>query len=96
MIQWLEKPLGCLPLNYPILAYLTTAFIISVVGECLHNISMMGGKVVSVTTDGFITDIKDLKSKLLALKPEKIPLFLLYRDLRYDLSESKDYLEVKH
>lgn len=56
----------------------------------------MGGKVVSVTTDGFITDIKDLESKLLALKPEKIPLFLLYRDLRYDLSESKDALEVKH
>ena len=47
---------------------------------------MMGGKVVSVTTDGFITDIKDLESKLLVLKQEKIPLFLLYRDLRYDLS----------
>jgi hypothetical protein len=57
---------------------------------------MKGGKVVSVTTDGFITDITDMESKLLALKPNKIPLLLLYRDLRYDLSESKDSLEVKH
>jgi len=57
---------------------------------------MKGGKVVSVTTEGFITDITDMESKLLALKPEKIPLLLIYRDLRYDWSESKDYLEIKH
>lgn len=40
----------------------TTAFVISVIGECLDNIAKIGVvKVVSVTTDGFITDIKDLE-----------------------------------
>jgi hypothetical protein len=26
--------------------------------DCLHNIYMMGGEVVSITTDAFSTDIK--------------------------------------
>jgi len=30
----------------------------------------IGGKVVSVTTDGFITDIKDLEAELLKLPTE--------------------------
>lgn len=51
-------------LSNPLIASWTTAFIRSVVGECLHNISKLGGKVVSVTTDGFITDIENLEEKL--------------------------------
>jgi len=48
-------------LSNPLIVSWTTAFIRSVVGECLHNIQKLGGKVVSVTTDGFITDIEDLE-----------------------------------
>lgn len=82
-------------LSNPILASWTTAFIRSVIGECLHNISKLKGKVVSVTTDGFITNIADLESKLLNLKEEEeIPLLTKYRSLRKDLGGC-DALEVK-
>jgi len=83
-------------LSNPIIASWTTAFIRSVVGECLHNISKLGGKIVSVTTDGFITDVKDLESKLLNLNPESIPLFTIYREIRKLLSGNSTGLEIKH
>lgn len=51
---------------------------------------------MSVTTDGFICNIKDLESKLLSLKSEDIPLFTLYRNLREDLSSNPESLEIKH
>jgi hypothetical protein len=84
-------------LSNPILASWTTAFIRSVIGECLHNISKLGGKVVSVTTDGFISDVKCLESKLMQLDRESIPLLLKYRELRKDLAGvGKDSaLEIK-
>jgi hypothetical protein len=68
-----------------------------VIGECLHNIQKLGGKIVSVTTDGFITDIEDLETKLLTLSPEYIPLLLKYRSLRLDLTDgvSDEALEIK-
>jgi hypothetical protein len=83
-------------LSNPILASKTTAFIRSVIGECLHNIDKLGGKVVSVTTDGFITNIKDLENKLLSLKPSEIPLFTKYREIRETLSGNSTALEIKH
>jgi hypothetical protein len=85
-------------LSNPILASWTTAFIRSVIGECLHNIHKLGGKVVSTTTDGFITDILDLESKLSNLPQEEIPLFSLFKKLRIDLtgSETTTSLEIKH
>lgn len=63
------------------LASWTTAFIRSVIGECWHNISKLNGKVVSVTTDGFITDLTDLESKLLTLPSEDIPLLKTKKNL---------------
>lgn len=54
-------------LSNPILASWTTAFIRYVLGECLHNIKYLGGKIVSVTTDGFITDIENLEDRILPL-----------------------------
>jgi hypothetical protein len=84
-------------LSNPILASKTTAFIRSVIGECLHNISLLGGKVVSVTTDGFITDVDDLETKLLSLPSKDIPLFLKYKELVQDLvSEDAKILELKN
>jgi hypothetical protein len=57
-------------LSNPILASMTTAFIRSVIGECLHNIQALGGKIVSVTTDGFITDLPNLEEAIMKL-PEQ-------------------------
>ena len=74
-------------MSNPVLASWTTAFIRSVIGECLHNIGKIGGKIVSVTTDGFITNIEDLESKLLKLPTESTPLFTLFKALRVALSE---------
>lgn len=84
-------------LSNPILAFWTTAFIRSVIGECLHNIQKLGGKTVSVTTDGFITDIEDLEDKLLTLPIEDIQLLTKYRSLRLDLTNGKspEGLEIK-
>jgi hypothetical protein len=52
----------------PIIASWTTAFIRSIVGECLDKVSKLKGKVVSATTDGFITDIENLEYKLIGGK----------------------------
>lgn len=80
-------------LSNPILASYTTAFIRSVVGECLDNINKLGGKIVSVTTDGFITDLPDLENKLLNCKNNY--LFKEYRKIRFELSKNPEGIELK-
>jgi hypothetical protein len=84
-------------LSNPILASWITAFIRSVIGECLHNIQKLGGKIVSVTTDGFITDLDDLENKLLSLPKEDTVLLTKYRALRGELTDGKsnEALEIK-
>lgn len=74
-------------LSNPILASWITAFIRSLIGECLHNIQILGGKVVSVTTDGFITNLKALESLLYKLPENSTPLLRLYHKLRVDLHD---------
>lgn len=74
-------------LSNPILASWTTAFIRSVIGECLDNIHKLGGKIVSTTTDGFITNIPNLETILSNLSPESTPLLTLFRNLRIALSD---------
>jgi hypothetical protein len=46
-------------LSNPIIAYWTT--IRSVIGECLNRIHTVGGRVVTVTTEGLITDLTNLE-----------------------------------
>ena len=83
-------------LSNPILASRTTAFIRSVIGECLHNIHKLGGKVVSVTTDGFITNVKNLEDELLKLPTKETPLLQRYRMLTKQLdNDEARALEVK-
>lgn len=50
---------------------------------------------MSVTTDGFITDISDLETKMLDLPDEEIPLFTKYRLLRFGLVKNSTSLELK-
>lgn len=52
-------------LSNPIIASWITGYVRSIIGETLHTIQILKGRVISVTTDGFITDIPDLESKLM-------------------------------
>lgn len=90
-------------LSNPILASYITGFTRALIGECLHNIQSLDGKVISVTTDGFITDVEDLENKILSLKNTNKNCLLLYREIRRFLttfknSESYDErgLEIKN
>lgn len=94
---------GCL--SNPIICGYITALVRCVVGECLHNIHRIGGKVVSVTTDGFITDMDNLEDVLLEKasgKSGESTMFLrLFRLLRHhvisaDKSQDTRGLEIKH
>lgn len=55
----------------PVLASSVTGFIRAVISETLNNIHEMGGYVISVTTDGFITNIDNLEERLLKLEYKK-------------------------
>lgn len=78
-------------LTNPILASWITSFTRSVIGELLHEISLLGGRVISVTTDGFLTDIPDLESKL----SDKNILIRIYQAIRMELSKDPTALELK-
>lgn len=77
-------------LSNPILASYTTGFCRAIVGECLNNVVKLGGKVVSVTTDGFLSDIKDLENKILENKSLNKDCLILYRGIRQKLTAQID------
>jgi hypothetical protein len=91
-------------LSNPLIASWTTAFIRSIIGECLHAIDLLKGYVVSVTTDGFITDIPNLEEILCAdfvsnsksdsgsFKPTLLKHF---KKIRNQLSGDSNSLEIK-
>lgn len=81
-------------LTNPLIASWTTAFIRSIIGECLHSIALEKGLVVSVTTDGFITNLKDLELNLNG-KTDTNLLFNEFKLIRLLLSSNDDALEVK-
>lgn len=84
-------------LSNPLIASWTTAFIRSIIGECLQGISVLqpAGKVVSVTTDGFITDVPNLEDELIANSKSNSNLLGFYKRMRDELSEDNKALEVK-
>jgi hypothetical protein len=85
-------------LSNPILAGYITGFIRSVIGECLHNISTLKGEVISATTDGFITNIENLESKILDLPEKSTILFRTFRKIVSELSAGtiENCLELKN
>jgi hypothetical protein len=83
-------------ISNPVIASSITGFIRSVISETLNNIEYLGGRVLSVTTDGFITDIENLEDKLLNLDYKKIMLLKYYRVLRSILSGDPSAYELKH
>jgi len=74
----------------PLLASYITGFTRALIGECLHNISILKGDVVSVTTDGFICNIENLEDKILESPKTIKTLLSLYRDLRVILTKESD------
>lgn len=83
-------------LTNPILASYTTSFVRCLIGECLHNAQTLKGVVVSVTTDGFITNLPDLESRILELK--HCNTFLkVFKNIRRDITDGVDEraLELK-
>ena len=83
-------------LSNPIIASWITGFIRSVIGELLHNISQLNGKVVSATTDGFITDLDDLENKILEKTGSSYTFLNEYRKIRSILSKNPISLELKN
>lgn len=79
-------------LSNPILASWVTAYIRSIIGECLHIIQKNKGLVVSVTTDGFITDLENIEKIMVG---EKSLLFNTFKELRERLSGDNTGLELK-
>lgn len=85
-------------LSNPLIASWITSFIRSVIGELLYYTDKLNGRVVSATTDGFITDVENLENKILDLqvKENKVRSLLReYRNSRKYLSDNIEGLEVK-
>jgi len=82
-------------LTNPLLASYITGFTRALIAECLHNVNILGGEVVSTTTDGFICNIKDLEDKILDNPNTLKTLLLLYRELRTILTTQEKDESVK-
>ena len=78
-------------LTNPLIASWTTAFVRSIMGECLQAVQNLGGVVVSVTTDGFITNLENLEDKL-----SENYLLGEFRKVRKNLSGESIGLEQKN
>jgi hypothetical protein len=62
-----------------------------VIGECLHSIQELGGVVVSVTTDGFLTNVEELDEKLVSKY-----LYGEFKNIRMLLANETLGLELKN
>lgn len=84
-------------LSNPLIASYITSFVRVVVGECLQNLQEINGNVISVTTDGFITDVEDLEEKLLALDNSKSLFLRIFLNLRrFVTNPGERCLELKN
>ena len=77
-------------LTNPVLASYITGFTRAIIGECLYNIHQLGGRVISATTDGFITDIDDLENKMLNSQDCLTDCLHIYRGMREMLTTFGD------
>lgn len=73
-------------LSSPILGSWITGFVRSLISELMNNVPKLGGTVVSVTTDGFITDVESLESKILEGLKTNQHLLGIYRNARFELT----------
>ena len=87
-------------LTNPFMGSWITGFIRSVIGELMHNTWLIKGKIVSCMTDGFITNVKDLKNKILKSELEEIKnnriLLKIYNNIKKKLCDDPAALKLKH
>jgi hypothetical protein len=62
----------------------------------LNNVQDLKGKCVSVTTDGFITDIENLEELIINKTQDKFSLFKEFKKMRKTMSGNDIGLELKH
>jgi hypothetical protein len=74
-------------LSNPIVGGWITGTVRALIGETLNNIDILKGNVTSVTTDGFVTDIEDLESKIICNEKTKRFFFDKYRKTRTYLTD---------
>jgi hypothetical protein len=79
----------------PVLGCYITALIRSILGEALH-LTAPHAKILSATTDGFLTTRVNLETNLLKEPSKKRPLLNLFRRMREDLSGDPTAYEIKH
>lgn len=77
-------------LSNPILASYITGYCRALMGECLNNVEKLGGKAISVTTDGFLTNIEGFEDKILENDSLNKDCLMLYRDIRSRLTAVLD------
>jgi len=87
-------------LTNPMIGAWITGFVRSLLAELLFYTDKLGGKVCSVTTDGFVTNIENLENKILEYIEQhniKNSFLSVYRNSRNDLTNGKDStaLEIK-
>jgi len=82
-------------LSNPILGTWITGFVRSLIAELLHKVDLLGGQVLSCTTDGFVCDIENLEDKIVENFDTKDSLLESYRNVRSTLSGNEASLEVK-
>ncbi|RPA88516.1 hypothetical protein L873DRAFT_1796612 [Choiromyces venosus 120613-1] len=73
-------------------------FVRATLAELLNQVHSFGGKICSVTTDGFVCDIPDLENKIIKYYKEngiKESFLFDYRNTRMKLSGNPDALELK-
>ena len=78
-------------LSNPLMASHISALIRGVLGEVINQIEIKGGKIVSCTTDGLLTNLPNIINEL----DYDSKLLKMYADLREKLSGSRDILEIK-
>lgn len=74
-------------LSNPILSSYICGFTRALIGECLNNIHLLGGNVVSTTTDGFITDIENLEEKIMNSSICKKDCLIIFKTIRRFLTQ---------
>jgi len=83
--------LGTSSLSNPLISSHISGLTRAVLGEIIRQVDTMDSKIISCTTDGFITNVENLPAKL----DYDSRLLKIYADLREELSNSREVLELK-
>jgi len=86
------EDIGTSLLSNPIISSHITGLLRAVLGEVIRQVHLQGGRIVSSTTDGLITDVEGLINKL----DYDSKLLEIFANLRETLSGDRTILEVKH